>query len=251
MLIRCLSDLHLELLRPDKLYNFIQQIIPNKQQICILAGDIGNPYSKNYDIFMKHMDYGFKKTFVITGNHEYYNNKKTIEETNDFLKTYFVKYPNISFLNNSYEIYDNVCFVGTTLWSRITDPTFEINDTYSIKNLNYIKYNAMNQDAISFLEETISTISTNTDTFIITHHVPSPSLIDIKYKTPKMLPYNQWFYSDMDKFIEKNKDKIKCWVYGHTHTPSHTLKYNIPFVCNPIGYLNENDNSDFNKTIEI
>jgi predicted phosphodiesterase len=248
MLIRYLSDLHLELIRPDKLLKLIIQIIPNKEQVCVLAGDIGNPYSKNYDLFMKHINYSFKKTFVITGNHEYYNNDKTIEETNIFITDYFKKYSNISFLNNSYEYYNDYCFVGSTLWSNVSKPEFEINDTYSIKNLDIIKYNTLNQQSISFLEDNIIN---NNKMIIITHHLPSNSLIDVKYKTPRMLPYNQWFYSDMDTFIEKNKDKIKCWIYGHTHMPSFTKIHDIPFMCNPIGYVNENISSDYNKTYEI
>ena len=79
--------------------------------------------------------------------------------------------------------------------------------------------------------------------------MPSSSLIDIKYKTPKMLPYNQWFYCNMDEFIEMNRNKIKCWIYGHTHTPSSVIIHDIPFVCNPIGYPNENIKLDFQSTI--
>jgi len=42
----------------------------------------------------------FKKTFYIAGNHEYYNTKKIIQETNEFMKDYFQQFNNISFLNN-------------------------------------------------------------------------------------------------------------------------------------------------------
>ena len=81
--------------------------------------------------------------------------------------------------------------------------------------------------------------------------MPSSSLIDIKYKTPDMQPYNQWFYSNMDKFIENNKNKIKCWIYGHTHTPLDSIMHGIPFLCNPIGYPDENQNLNFQKNITI
>jgi hypothetical protein len=81
--------------------------------------------------------------------------------------------------------------------------------------------------------------------------MPSESLIDIKYKTKNMLPYNQWFYCDNDNLIETNKDKIKCWIYGHTHTPSNKIINGIPFVCNPIGYPHENYGLDFEKNIII
>ena len=43
-----------------------------------LAGDIGNPYQSNYNIFMNFISKSFKKSYVIAGNHEYYNKTKTI-----------------------------------------------------------------------------------------------------------------------------------------------------------------------------
>jgi len=101
---------------------------------------------------------------------------------------------------------------------------------------------------IDFLEDVLNN---NTNCIIITHHVPSPSLIDKKYKTFKMLPYNQLFYCNMDDFIEKYKNKINCWIYGHTHTSSNVIINEIPFLCNPIGYPNENSKLDFDKSITI
>ena len=66
-----------------------------------------------------------------------------------------------------------------------------------------------------------------------------------------MKPYNQWFACDMDDLIFKHKNNIKIWFYGHTHMASKKKICNIPFVCNPIGYPNENVILDFDLTIEI
>jgi predicted phosphohydrolase len=250
MKIRYLSDLHLEFIKPHKINKFIKNIPPGIDEICILAGDIGNPYQPNYDIFMNFINENFKKAFVIAGNHEYYNKTKTISETNDFLNEYFTKFTNIRFLNNNYEHYDNYCFIGTTLWSHITNPAYEINDVYNIPNFDYIQYNQLNKIAVDFLEDALQK---NENCVVITHHVPSISLIDIKYKTHEMTPYNQWFYCDMDTLIESNKNKIKCWFYGHTHTPANSIMTTnqIPFLCNPIGYPNENKRINFNTTIAL
>lgn len=235
MKLRYLSDLHLEFIKSHKIEQFIKKIPPGIDEICILAGDIGNPYQSNYDIFMTFISKNFKKIFVISGNHEYYNKTKTIEETNEFL-------------NNNYENYENYCFIGTTLWSKITNPIYEINDVYNIPNFDYIQYNRLNMLSVDFLEDALQH---NENCIIITHHMPSSSLIDIKYKTKEMLPYNQWFYCNMDEFIEINKNKIKCWIYGHTHTPSNVIINDIPFLCNPIGYPNENKKLNFETTINI
>ena len=50
----------------------------------------------------------------------------------------------------------------------------------------------------------------------------------------------------IDNFGKINRDKIKCWIYGHTHTPSNVIINEIPFLCNPIGYPNENKQINFN-----
>jgi predicted phosphodiesterase len=102
--------------------------------------------------------------------------------------------------------------------------------------------------SVDFLEDALKN---NDNCIIITHHIPSESLIDIKYKTRKMLPYNQWFYCDLDNLIKLNKNKIKYWIYGHTHMASIKIIDEIQFLCNPIGYPNENFTIDLNKTIII
>ena len=62
MKIRYFSDLHLEFIKPNKIGKFIKQIPPGTDdEICVLAGDIGNPYQSNYDIFMKFISKNFKK----------------------------------------------------------------------------------------------------------------------------------------------------------------------------------------------
>jgi predicted phosphodiesterase len=246
--IRYLSDLHLDFIRPNKIDQFIRKIPYGFNEICILAGDIGNPYQSNYDIFMKSINKKFKKIFVISGNHEYYNKTKTIKETNEFMKDYFQQFDNIRFLNNSYEIYDGYCFIGTTLWSKILNPEYKINDVYNIPHFDYIQYNRLNMLSVNFLEDALQK---NENCVVITHHVPSNSLIDIKYKNKRASLYHQWFYCDMDGLIETNKDKIKCWIYGHTHTSSNVIINGIPFLCNPIGYPNENNEIDFQKNITI
>ena len=246
--IRYLSDLHLDFITPNKIEQFIKKIPSGIDEICILAGDVCNPYQSNYDTFMKFISKNFKKTFVIPGNHEYYNKIKTIEETNDYLKEYFNKFNNISFLNNSYELYNGYCFIGTTLWSKIINPKYKINDVYNIPHFDYIQYNRLNMLSVDFLEDTLKN---NKNCVVITHHVPSDTLIDVKYKTQKMMPYNQWFYCNMDELIIRNTNKIKCWIYGHTHTTSNVKINGIPFLCNPIGYPNENENLNFQSTIKM
>lgn len=252
MKIRYISDIHIEFQKPHKVEKFIESIPSglNDAEICVLAGDIGNPYQKRYDLFMEYISKNFKKVFYITGNHEYYSdriNSYTIEETNNYLVEYFKKFNNITFLNNTYEDYEGYRFIGTTLWSRISNSAYCINDTYEISHFTINKYNKLHDECTQFLQEAIA--NANTKCIVITHHCPSYNVINEKYKTLRMMPYNQWFASDIFESISlEDKKKIKCWFYGHTHTPSHMIIDNIDLLCNPIGYPNENSNTNFNKT---
>jgi predicted phosphodiesterase len=247
MKLRYISDIHLEFIKPNKLKTILQKITQKDDEILILAGDIGNPYSENYDNFMKHVNENFTKTFVIAGNHEYYGNY-LMEDTEKHLEKYFQQHKNISFLDNKIEKYNGINFLGTTLWSNISKPEYEINDVYNIPNFDYKKYNKLNKKCIDFME---TAIQDDAKYVIITHHQPSQSLIHEKYKTAKMSPYNQWFYCDMDEFIKQNNHKILAWIYGHTHTPLTTYMYNVPMCCNPIGYPNENPINDYTKNITL
>jgi DNA repair exonuclease SbcCD nuclease subunit len=222
----------------DRLFELIP---PGPDEICILAGDIGNPKHMIYDLFMEFISRSFKKAFVIPGNHEYYG--RTMAETIQGMKLYFEKYTNITLLHNSCEVYERHCFVGTTLWSHVTDPTFKINDIYSIPGMNIEEYNRLNGECVEFLRGALD----QENCIVITHHQPSRALIHEKYLTETMRPYNQWFACDLDELISSKKDKIKAWFYGHTHTPSETTIEGIPFLCNPIGYPGENKHFNFKK----
>lgn len=248
MKIKYLSDIHLEFYNPNKIARFVELIKPDPECILVLAGDIGYPNSTSYDIFMNYVNNNFKKVFVIAGNHEFYKQELEINGTLEKLLEYFKKFNNITFLNNSIENYEGYNFVGTILWSKITQPFYTINDTKMIKNLNIENYNNLNKVCVDFLEEKIKDLD---NVIIITHHMPSYSLINDKYKKGDVDNYNQWFYSDMDKFIEQNKDKIKCWFYGHTHSANISKIHDVTFLCNPIGYPGENYKVDFNLIHEI
>jgi len=252
MRLRYLSDLHLEFIKPEDVKQFLNKIAPGPNEIAILAGDIGNPRRPNYDVFMKYMSANFKRTYVIAGNHEYYcmNEPHTIDQTNRLLKEYFRRYDNVRFLQNEYDHYDNKCFIGTTLWTNITRSKPVINDVYYIPGLDRKIYNRMNLESVEFLETALQRPE-NKECVVITHHLPSGSLIDPRYTTSPFSHYNEWFYCDLDKMIKRDSAKIKCWFYGHTHTPNKTNIGDTIFACNPIGYIDENEDHDFGAIVEL
>lgn len=243
MSIQYISDIHLELMSPQNVSKFMKQFKPISD-VCILAGDIGNPFTESYKNFLKFLNDSFKKVFIIAGNHEYYKN--SVEGTKHQLKEVAKPYPNISILDNSYEDYDSYRFIGTTLWTEVTEPQYTINDINNIKSLSVESYNNLHYDCVKFLKESIVPNS-----IIITHHLPIYALTDPKYKVGFMAKYNQWFNANLDDFIKENSQHIKAWFYGHTHTRSVQKIYDVDFYCNPLGYVDENSYDTVNVVAEI
>ena len=243
MKIQYISDIHLEFLKSNevkKLLNKIQLV----GEVCILAGDIGNPYLESYSMLLEHVNTIFKKTFLIAGNHEFYKN--SIEPTKQHIKEICKAFENISFLDNSYEIYEGFRFIGSTQWTEVTNPMYTINDTVNIKDFSVEKYNTLYYEAEQFLKDSIAPNS-----IVITHHLPINDLTHPKYKVGFMKNYNQWFNGNLDMFIQKHNKDIKAWFYGHTHSRSVQRYYDVDFYCNPLGYPGENSYEDINMVCEI
>jgi hypothetical protein len=77
------------------------------------------------------MNSKFKKIFIIAGNHEFYNNRKDIENTKLKIKEIcdLDGFENITFLDNSYEDYGGYRFMGSIIWTHISKREYLINDT--------------------------------------------------------------------------------------------------------------------------
>lgn len=74
MKLQILSDLHLEF-SP----NFY---LPKTGNVIALLGDIGYPKSLIYREFITKLSKDYEHVLLITGNHEYYNKRKSYEKIN-------------------------------------------------------------------------------------------------------------------------------------------------------------------------
>ena len=160
----------------------------------------------------------------------------------------------IHFLNNQMVKHNQTYIIGSTLWSSIKPENYSmakyINDYNMIKDFTPQISNQMFESNYQFISESIDFVSQdkilnpNTKCIVITHHMPSMSLIDPKYKSYNEL--NSFFASDCDKLIT---DSIDYWIYGHTHTAKQTKINNTLLICNPKGYPSEL--SKYSKSCQI
>lgn len=184
--IQYLSDIHLE-----KMLN-IPKIKPISEYL-LLAGDIGYPKTEIYKQFFSDIHRNYKKIFVIDGNHEW--DKGTPLSPQDR----FGGIKNVFHLENSYnDIFDNYIVLGSTLWTPCIQKKSNINQFSTIYIHNTLYYLYQN----------------NYKVIVLTHHLPSFSLIAPKYKNRKN---TKNFANNLD-YIFSQKWAPVSWICGHSHS---------------------------------
>jgi predicted phosphohydrolase len=247
MEIQYISDIHIDLLTFRQINNF-KSIFRPIAPICILAGDIGSPHKNEWQYFdfITFISSQFQKIFLIAGNHEHYTS--TIEQTETKISDFIKDIPNITFLNNSFEDYNGFRFIGTTLWSEIKVEKYTTNDILCINGFSIQKNNELHNVAKEFLENELDNCSSNNiNAIVISHHLPLHELTHPYYKKQIYENYLQCYSSDLSEMIERNKENISGWFYGHTHKGSMQIYSDIDFLCNPVGYLHENSLKNINQ----
>lgn len=228
MKIYVLSDLHTEF------SNF--ELKTQDYDILVLAGDIGVGVNGAKWIKSLNID---KPVIYISGNHEIYRNavptifnkiKKNLSNTN------------IHFLENEEFIYNEVRFLGCTLWTDFNltgNPnsqfiaSYSMNDYYKIrkapsyKKLKPYDTAVFHSESVKWLKEKLET-PFDGKTIVVTHHAPSERSLE---KIDKISPC---YASNLEYMMG---EKIDLWIHGHTH---FIADYNINgtrIISNSRGYV--------------
>jgi predicted phosphodiesterase len=267
-IFQILSDLHLENIErfiysshPNFSYLLSKKWIstdkkiythPIKARYLILAGDIGNPKQKNYKEYMAYCANNYEKVFVITGNHEYHSHL-SIDKTNELILDIILKYSNICFLDNSvYTFEDSFQLIGSTLWTPISTKLSNY-DSKKIPHFSNKKRNQLYSQNSKWLMKSV--VQSPHPSIIISHHLPSKSLIMPQFKSSQ---YSSLYASNIWEdfhYYGNSINSIKHWIYGHTHQPSYDLKkiVNIHpvFVGNPLGTVFKKNAEEIERCFEF
>ena len=275
MKISLASDVHLE---------FGQLEIKNTEnaKVLILSGDIcvandlndradvnilGESHKSNrYHTFFQKCSEEFEQVIYIAGNHEHYHGDfaKSIPRIREKL----AYLPNIHFLDKQSIKFDDITFIGGTLWTDMNkeDPKTlygirgTMNDFVVISNsVNRVNYKDKDgnfhsrgskfspedsvEDHKKMLEFIESIIKDKLDEkfVVVGHHAPCKLSTHPRYLSEVLI--NGAYSTDLSEFILDNP-QIKLWTHGHTH---HEFDYNIGstrIVCNPRGYINYEENAN-------
>ena len=240
------SDIHLEVLELDNSFSENDEtfhfIIEPEAPILILAGDITSPHAKCTIHFLNWCSQKFEHTFWIMGNHEYYS--QIVMKKDDILENYRRICPeNVHILDNQTHTLGDVLFVGSTLWSNISEEDdleiqHRINDYRMIYNekgnrISPAEIRSEFKKNLHFLEETIAS-NPDKKIVIITHHAPlnkNTSFADYEGEVT-----NTAFATHIDLTNDSN---VRYWIYGHTHHNAQIKKGNYTVLSNQMGYFGE------------
>ena len=235
------SDFHLDM-------NNGKFDVINVSDNFIIAGNVGNPFSTQFENFFSYISKKFKNIFFVAGNHDLHDYgifNQTLYDVNvqQIIKI-CNKFPNVHFLNNDCYDHNDVIIVGTPLWTQLS-PNIKFIDKKTIDCHNNKHY-----ESVQYINDICKKYPTK-KIVVVTHYVPTEKLIEEKYKLDKCA--NSKFCTPLEHIMKSNSN-ICVWISGHTHIvkehkfifPTHTTMCAI----NAHGY-NPPNNVLLTKTFSI
>jgi predicted phosphodiesterase len=240
--INYFSDLHLEfgpLEAPD-----------NDADIIVAAGDIGVG-TQGVD-WLKALN---KPVMYIAGNHEFYNNE--YRQTLQSIRMQCAG-SNIHFLENDSFIFQDVRFIGCTLWADLFvegDKKAEalgktLNDfrriQFAEKSFDAVDFSHLHQNSKAWLEQQLAQPFSGR-TVVITHHAPSMwSWNESNYVLKKLA-----YCNDLKSLLHEYE--VAAWFHGHIHSPADYRISGARILCNPRGYFSKKivPGFDQNRVVDI
>lgn len=246
MFIRPFSDLHSEFSDFDMV-----ELPTDKDDILILAGDIG--VANNLMTFhnVKKWAPRFRHVIQICGNHEYYHGSMIRVPTKIRENMAVAGITNWNLAQDDVVRIDNVSFVCGTLWTDFnkSNPLVMGRVQSGLNDYNYIRTGSIATpymrkiNAHDILKEHITTRkyifnaiaqekAAGQTVVVISHHAPCELSIDTaRYGND---PINFGYASDLSTEILDTEPKL--WIHGHTHTSFDYMVGNTRVKTNPRGY---------------
>lgn len=254
MKIQYASDLHLEFGENSEwLKN--NPLIPSAE-ILVLAGDIGYLGDANYKThpFWDYVSLKYKRVVVVPGNHELYN----FFDINDLYNgwTLEIRHNVKMYYNCVIHLDEETDIILSTLWAKIP-PSEEyltercVCDFKRIRNGEFLlssqRFNEEYCRCQSFIEKGVAD-SKAKSIIVVTHHVPSFSLMAEEFKNSSI---NGAFAVELGNYISDSR--INYWIYGHSHRNIDKRIGNTLCISNQLGYVFQKEHKSFsnNSVIEI
>ena len=210
----------------------------NPLDILVVCGDIhvGNLAKE----FLEEACYNYAHVVYVLGNHEFYHN-----EINAIRRWWErIDMPdNFHFLDNDVVEIEDYRFIGSTLWTDLSNPLDAHVAKTQMADYMYIRESdnlftpaastELHRLSKRFIEYTLQH-EFDGYTFVVTHHMPSKKLINPRWEGNAL---NCAFANNLDRLFEEYD--ITAWFFGHTHDKVCQKINKTWCICNPRGYPNE------------
>ena len=250
------SDIHIN--HNKHPVNSILSEVP--RDLTIILGDVSTTLNTFYlEKFITYL-LDISDVIFILGNHEhhsadFYETPVIVQRIFDNLN---LKCKHIAvLLHNDEIVYNDVRFIGTTLWSG-TDLYNKHVVKHLKKRMRFYKSKSVNLSAYDLfieyctcLKYLLNSLKNPYDgkTVVLTHHAPSMQSISPDFKECSHV--NSVYASDLDNIMHSDIAP-DYWFHGHVHNSMDYMINNTRIVCNPYGYTKtENTGFDPQKVVKI
>lgn len=227
------SDLHLEF-QPESEKLWETLLVPCAKNL-ILAGDICCAEKRSILVhFLIWCKSKWERVIYVPGNHEYYG--LSLAEGGTILEK-IGKECAVEVLNPGVVEVDNVLIIGATMWSHIPDSDIRkakngLNDFVRIEEHSVPLHNKRFEEELGYLKREVKKgYEDGKEMLIVTHHVPSRGMAAMDGSD-----LTTCFGTDVTEHFASFNDKIKGWIYGHSHLNRRAEMDGIRVTCNQVGY---------------
>lgn len=241
-----MSDLHLEVGQQYQEFDF-----PVTGRLLILAGDIGRLIDyEEYRTFLERQVARFAKVFLVLGNHEFFglSYEEGISKAKQLSQEPTLEARLILLDREIWtdEITGSI-IMGCTLWSFIPDSAkavveSKVNDYKKIDGWSVDKHNQIHAGDAAWLTSELQSLSDASkanhqqqgrNILVVTHHAPSLT----GTSAPEHVN-NPWTPAFATVLLPRlNTDRVKTWVFGHTHFTTEFFSDGVHLIANQRGYV--------------
>lgn len=236
--LQVLSDVHLEA-RPSNMR--FDDILTPAADILALVGDIGSPLLPSFEAFFVWCVSRFKRVYFVHGNHELYNTSHIPATCMIAIMQQICERVGVVYLHNRVDVYCNVYFVGSTLWSEVPD----IAESKVMSVMNDYKYIYTLHDTTATVQDTNAEFVKNKQFLeteirranklgyrpvIFTHHAPSTQ------QTSHPKHHGSLVSTAFATDLYGSSSNIQLWVAGHTHFNYDHTNAGYRLISNQMGY---------------
>lgn len=200
-----------------------QPSVTAADDVLILAGDIGNPYSDAYMRFLKAQRALHKTVMLVPGNHEYYmDGVRDIDAVGHQLARVCLE-SGVILLDNADAVVGGLRFVGSTCWPNIPQSQEKALKSERYGLVTRISHNGrvvdtadirrMHSVDVAYLDRVVR--ASKEPCVVITHYPPTHLMANEAYEHSPDLGVH--FNPGLLERVAKTTN-VPLWLCGHAHT---------------------------------